>query len=243
MRWAPGLFLAAMVTLTPALARADAIDVDVKHLRTSADYKLRLSSALNLSRVRDARATDAMAWALEQDDQVTIRRVAALSLEMFDGLRAAGLHEYGPSERDLLWAGCVLHDIGTAIDYDDHHRHSHYLIMNAGLPGFAPRELMLISLIARYHRKGEPDASDLGDLAHPGDEKRLRLLSAIIRLAEQFERSRDGTVRQVHVEAREGGVALAAEVDPDRDPSVPIWAARRNADLLSAALGREVEIA
>jgi hypothetical protein len=80
MRWAPGLFLAAMVTLYPASVRADAIDVDVKHLRTSADYKLRLSSALNLSRVRDPRATDAMAWALEQDEQVTIRRVAALSL-------------------------------------------------------------------------------------------------------------------------------------------------------------------
>ncbi len=80
MRWAPGLFLAAMVALAPAVARADAVDVDVKHLRTSGDYKLRLSSALNLSRIKDARAVDAMAWAMEKDSQVTIRRVAALSL-------------------------------------------------------------------------------------------------------------------------------------------------------------------
>jgi hypothetical protein len=80
MRWAPGLILAAMVTFASNLARADAIDVDVKHLRTSPDYKLRLSSALNLSRVHDARAADAVAWALQKDDQVTIRRVAALSL-------------------------------------------------------------------------------------------------------------------------------------------------------------------
>ncbi len=94
--------------------------------------------------------------------------VATLSLAMFDGLAAAGLHDMGDAERELLWAACLLHDIGTAIDYDDHHRHSQYLILNAGLPGYSPRELVLIGLIARYHRKGEPDPSELGDLAEPG---------------------------------------------------------------------------
>ena len=32
----------------------------------------------------------------------------------------------------------MLHDIGMSVDYDDHHKHSRYLILNAGLPGFAP---------------------------------------------------------------------------------------------------------
>jgi exopolyphosphatase/guanosine-5'-triphosphate,3'-diphosphate pyrophosphatase len=169
--------------------------------------------------------------------------VAALSLEMFDGLAAAGLHELGDDERELLWAAGVLHDIGTAIDYDDHHRHSHYLILNAGLPGFDPRELVLVGLIARYHRKGDPDASELGDLAEPGDSERLRLLCAIIRLAEQLERSRDGAIRRVSVAARNGTITLAADADPGLDTTVPIWAARQNADLLAQALDREVEIA
>jgi exopolyphosphatase / guanosine-5'-triphosphate,3'-diphosphate pyrophosphatase len=171
-----------------------------------------------------------------------VGRVADLSLAMFDGLARAGLHELGDAERELLWAACLLHDIGTAIDYDDHHRHSHYLILNAGLPGFAPRELVLIGLVARYHRKGEPDASELGDLARRGDPERLRLLCGIIRLAEQLERSRDGAIRRVGVAAHDGAVTLDTEVDPGRDPSVPIWAARRNADLLADALGRAVEI-
>src|SRR5918998_3711568 len=56
-------------------------------------------------------------------------RVAELSLQMFDGLRAAGLHGLGDAERELLWAASRLHDIGTAIDYEDHHRHSHYLVL------------------------------------------------------------------------------------------------------------------
>jgi exopolyphosphatase / guanosine-5'-triphosphate,3'-diphosphate pyrophosphatase len=175
-------------------------------------------------------------------DPAHVRRVAELSLEMFDGLGRAGLHKLGAQERELLWAACMLHDVGTAIDYDDHHRHSHYLILSAGLPGFSPRELVLVGLIARYHRKGDPDASELGDLAHPGDRERLELLCGIIRLAEQFERSRDGAIRRVDVAAQDGTVALDTEIDPARDPSVPIWAARRNADLLSGAIGRAVEI-
>jgi exopolyphosphatase/guanosine-5'-triphosphate,3'-diphosphate pyrophosphatase len=172
-----------------------------------------------------------------------VRRVAALSRDVFDGLAAAGLHDYGDAERELLWAAGVLHDIGTAIDYEDHHRHSHYLILNAGLPGFDPREVLLIGLMARYHRKGEPDASELGDLAHDGDEDRLRLLCAIIRLAEQLERSRDGAIRSVDVAAVNGRVTLAPDADPQADTTVPIWAARQNADLLAEALDREVEIA
>jgi exopolyphosphatase/guanosine-5'-triphosphate,3'-diphosphate pyrophosphatase len=172
-----------------------------------------------------------------------VRRVAALSRDVFDGLAAAGLHDYGDAERELLWAACVLHDIGTAIDYEDHHRHSHYLILNAGLPGFDPRELLLVGLIARYHRKGDPDASELAGLAQDGDDERLRLLCAIIRLAEQLERSRDGAIRGVEVAAANGRVTLAPDADPARDTTVPIWAARQNADLLGQALDREVEIA
>jgi exopolyphosphatase / guanosine-5'-triphosphate,3'-diphosphate pyrophosphatase len=171
-----------------------------------------------------------------------VDRVAHLSLAMFDGLAEAGLHELDGGDRELLWAACMLHDIGTAIDYDDHHRHSHYLILNAGLPGFSPRELVLVGLIARYHRKGDPDASELGALAGDGDDDRLRLLCAIIRLAEQLERSRDGAIREVRVAAHDGTVELNTDVHPARDPSVPIWAARREADLLAGALGRAVEI-
>jgi exopolyphosphatase/guanosine-5'-triphosphate,3'-diphosphate pyrophosphatase len=168
--------------------------------------------------------------------------VWTLSRSMFDGLAAAGLHDLGAAERELLWAACLLHDIGVAVNYDDHHRHSHYLTLNAGLPGFAPRELILIGLVARYHRKGAPDVSELGDLAQPGDEERLRLLCGIIRLAEQLERSRDQAITEVRVSTNSGGVALEATSNPALDATVPIWAARRNAELLAEALGREVEI-
>jgi hypothetical protein len=39
-----------------------------------------------------------------------------------------------------------------------------------------------------------------------------------------------------------GAVALETETDAHGDPSVAIWAARRNSDLLADAIGRPVEI-
>ena len=47
----------------------------------------------------------------------------------------------------------------------------------------------------------------------------------------------------MEVAAANGRVTLAADADPERDTTVPIWAARQNADLLEQALDREVEIA
>ena len=64
----------------------------------------------------------------------------------------------------------------------------------------------------------------------------------MIRLAEQLERSRDGSVRAVRVAASDGRVALKTDTDPEGDPSVPILAASRNADLLADAVGRPVEV-
>ncbi|MDQ6775992.1 MAG: HD domain-containing protein, partial [Actinomycetota bacterium] len=139
---------------------------------------------------------------------------------------------------------CMLHDIGVAIDYDGHHRHSHYMILHAGLPGFDPRELELIALIARWHRKGGPDPSALGDLERKGDGKRLLLLCGVIRLAEQLERSRDGSVGAVELDDREPCVILRPVPDGGTrsDLSVAIWSAQRNSDILADAIGKPIEV-
>jgi exopolyphosphatase/guanosine-5'-triphosphate,3'-diphosphate pyrophosphatase len=176
-----------------------------------------------------------------QEDLAHPRHVAKLSLEILDGLERAGLVDPGPEDRELLWAAGMLHDIGTAVDYDDHHKHSRYLILNARLPGFTPRELHLVALIARYHRKGEPDASELGKLARKGDERRLAVLAGAIRLAEQLERSRDQSVASVAVSAENGEVRI--EPDAPAEADVAIWSARRDSDLLARTLDRTVAIA
>ncbi len=177
-------------------------------------------------------------------DDVHVEHVARLSLRMFDALREAGLHDLGDAERELLWAACMLHDIGVAIDYDDHHRHSYYLIQSAGLPGFDPRELELIALIARWHRKGDPDPSALADLKRKGDSDRLKVLCGVIRLAEQLERSRDQSIANIELEDRESCVILRAVTsgDPGSDPSVAMSSAQHNSDVLAVAIDKPIEV-
>jgi exopolyphosphatase/guanosine-5'-triphosphate,3'-diphosphate pyrophosphatase len=236
------VILGGALVLATALEEGgfDAIEVTEAGLREGVFFERLLGDPPLFEDVRKESVMN-LAHRFEHHDEHD-EHVWALSRAMFDGLRDAGLHDYADEERELLWAACLLHDIGVAVNYDDHHRHSHYLTLNAGLPGFTPRELILIGLIARYHRKGAPDASELGDLARKGDERRLRLLCGVIRLAEQLERSRDQAITDVRVSANGAAVTLDADAHPERDASVPIWAARRNADLLSEAIGRPVEI-
>jgi exopolyphosphatase/guanosine-5'-triphosphate,3'-diphosphate pyrophosphatase len=166
--------------------------------------------------------------------------VARLALEMWDALAAAGVHPGDPAERELLWAAAMLHDVGMAVNYDDHHKHSRYLILSNGLPGFTPREVALIAQAARYHRKGTPAFGELAPLARTGDEALLRRLSALVRLAEQLERSRDQAVRAARVEVRDGRVALVLEAD--EDVTIARWAAERQRELFQHAFGRALSV-
>jgi exopolyphosphatase/guanosine-5'-triphosphate,3'-diphosphate pyrophosphatase len=166
--------------------------------------------------------------------------VVHLALGLFDELAAAGLHGGDALERELLWAACLLHDIGMTVDYDDHHKHSRYLILNAGLPGFEPREVALIGQAVRYHRKGTPSLGPFAGLATEGDAERLDRMATLLRLAEDLERSRDQLVREAHVAVADGTVRL--ELVSEGDDRVPRWAAGRETDLFAHAFDRQLAV-
>ena len=155
---------------------------------------------------------------------------------MWDALAGAR----APVERELLWAAAMLHDIGTTVDYDDHHKHSRYLILNAGLPGFSPRETALIGQMARYHRKGTPGLGPIAALARDGDGDLLTRCAAVLRLAEQLERSRDQAVDRVHVEV--GGSRAALRLEAHQDVAIARWAAQNEAELFERAFGLELDV-
>jgi exopolyphosphatase/guanosine-5'-triphosphate,3'-diphosphate pyrophosphatase len=169
------------------------------------------------------------------------RHVARLALGMFDELAALGLHDGEERERELLWAAAMLHDIGMSIDYDDHHKHSRYLILNGGLPGFEPVETAIIAQAARYHRKGMPSPGPMAALFGEGDIERLNRCAALLRLAEDLERSRDQLVRGTDIEEHDGEVLL--RLIAEGDPAVPRWAAGRERELFARAFHRELAVA
>jgi exopolyphosphatase/guanosine-5'-triphosphate,3'-diphosphate pyrophosphatase len=163
-----------------------------------------------------------------ESDLSHVEHVAALSLQLFDSLVQQGAFAPDTGERELLWAAAMLHDVGMTISYDDHHKHSRYLIVSAELPGFDPRERALIAQISRYHRKGTPKLGELAGLVRRGDHALLERCAIIVRVAEHLERGRDQAVREVRVErgGRDGGLRLEAV----GDLTLPRWSIERYGD-------------
>jgi exopolyphosphatase / guanosine-5'-triphosphate,3'-diphosphate pyrophosphatase len=174
-------------------------------------------------------------------DVAHTRHVAVLALGMFDELAQLALHGGDPRERELLWAASMLHDIGMSVDYDDHHKHSRYLILSAGLPGFTPVEVAIVAQAARYHRKGMPDPGPMRALFGKGDLERLDRCAVLLRLAEDLERSRDQLVRDTRLTLRENEVEL--QLIADGESIVPRWAAGRERELFARAFHRELAVA
>jgi exopolyphosphatase / guanosine-5'-triphosphate,3'-diphosphate pyrophosphatase len=190
----------------------------------------------------DVRRSSTLNLALQYHmDTAHTDHVAKLALGLFDDTAAAGLHPGDARERELLWAACVLHDIGMSVDYDDHHKHSRYLVLNSGLPGFSQREVAIIGQAVRFHRKGMPSFGGFEKLLQPGDDAILDRCALFLRLAEDLERSRDQLVASVAVEI-DGDVEVRLALLADGDVRVARWAASREVELFRRALGREMSV-
>lgn len=226
------IVLAAALTIQTVIDAGafDGIEATEAGLREGVFFDRELLAGQDEPLFDDVRAAAVRNLAIQyESDLEHVAHVATLSLQMWDSLRDAGLIEPGPSERELLWAASMLHDVGMTISYDDHHKHSRYLIVSAELPGFDPRERALIAQISRYHRKGAPKLGVLATLAQPGDEDLVARCSVILRLAEHLERGRDQSVREVRLRANGDGVDLHLDASGE-NLILPRWSVDRYGD-------------
>jgi hypothetical protein len=77
-------------------AGADTVETGVRQLAHDNAYKVRLAAALSLSKSKEPRAVIALAGALRNDEEATIRRISALALEkMIDARTAEDARELG----------------------------------------------------------------------------------------------------------------------------------------------------
>jgi exopolyphosphatase/guanosine-5'-triphosphate,3'-diphosphate pyrophosphatase len=204
----------------------DYIQKNASHIRT-------------VDRYPDARRRSVMELAERFGYRVAhARQVARLALTLFDA--TAGLHGAGPREREWLEYGALLHDIGNHISYERHHKHSYYLIKHGDLRGFDPNEIEMIALTARYHRQAEPRKDHEGfEGLSPSDRRTVRLLGALVRLAEGLDRSHAQVVQTMDVSRK--GEALRVRLRASGDAELEAWAAHRHASALSAQLRRPIE--
>ncbi|MEZ5318655.1 MAG: Ppx/GppA phosphatase family protein [Vicinamibacterales bacterium] len=168
-------------------------------------------------------------------------QIARLALALFDA--TAARHGLGQLEREWLEYGARLHDIGHAISYERHHRHSYYLIKNGGLRGFEPDEIEMIALVARYHRQGRPKKSHepFGALSK-SRRRTVRVLSAMVQLAEGLDRSHTQVIDTLAATETDAGDALRVAVTAKGDAELELWAAHRHAEALARALGLRIDV-
>ena len=181
----------------------------------------------------------ALAAAQEHPEELMhLLQVARLSAMLFDALEP--LHKMGSWERDLLCCAALLHDVGIAVSFSGHHKHSLRLIQKAELPALTAQERDVVANVARYHRKAKPKAKHKSFARLAEDQQALaRRLAAILRLADGLDRAHENAV--AHVEA-DAASPEHWEIDlyGHGDLGFAVWGAARKAGLFEDVYGAAV---
>ncbi|UCF05161.1 MAG: HD domain-containing protein [bacterium] len=166
-------------------------------------------------------------------------QVAKLAVVLFDGLQK--LHRFCTHERDLLRIAAFLHDIGWARTMTSkHHKHSYDMIMESVIPGLPEPDRAVCALVARFHRKAEPDPDRHKPFAALPQKKRniVEWLAGILRVADGLDRSHFNCVQNITCRISRDEVTLCLETKTRCDTEV--WGAERKAQLLERKLGKKL---
>jgi exopolyphosphatase / guanosine-5'-triphosphate,3'-diphosphate pyrophosphatase len=233
------------------VAGAAILEAAMRHLRlesvTSVDTGLRNGVLLDLlgrgaaGGVEDRSAAEAalaLARRFGADERHGVQ-VGALAMTLFEDL--AALHGLPHSARRVLEAAAVLHDIGNAVAFHRHHKHTYYLVANADVPGFSDRERLLVATVARYHRRSTPHRRR-PDLAHlsAAELTQVRKLAALLRVANALDSSHQQPVRSMRIEQRRGAVTLRLRLRGAAD--LELWDVQREARLFREVFRRRLDV-
>lgn len=122
--------------------------------------------------------------------------VADLSVKLFRELQS----EHGLDERYelLLRVAALLHEVGSFISDRSHHKHSMYIIQNSDLFGLTRKDISLIALVARYHRRSVPRPYHEEYSTQTRDDRiAVAKLAAILRVADALERKHSQQIRHM----------------------------------------------
>lgn len=173
-------------------------------------------------------------------DEAHARQVAKLALSLFDQL--AGEHGLTESDRRILLAAALLHDIGQFISYRRHHKHSQYLIANSELPGFTPAQIEQIALIARYHRRADPrEGHEVYRDLEKEDRERVSRLAALLRVADALDREHLQQISEMRARVEDDELRLAIAGRGDLIPEQ--WALKKKAQLFERLFDLDVRLA
>lgn len=138
---------------------------------------------------------------VDQPDEEHARRCAGFAATLFDGLAPA--LEMDLADRNLAILAAYLHDVGYSRGGRDHHRKSFDVVREMALPIERPEDQIVAACVTRYHGETLPSIEHAGfqDLDFE-DQRRVRRLTGIVRLAASLDASHLGLVTAVDVAGR-----------------------------------------
>jgi exopolyphosphatase/guanosine-5'-triphosphate,3'-diphosphate pyrophosphatase len=133
--------------------------------------------------------------------------VAAFAQQLFRELRP--FHGLDSRYELVLRVAAMLHEVGMFISPREHHKHSLYILMQTEIFGLSSSERELVALLARYHRRYNPERSH-AHYADLGREERMVLLklAALLRIADALDRSHAQRIRSMVLRPEAGRLRI-----------------------------------
>lgn len=170
-------------------------------------------------------------------DVAHAEHVAELSRRLFRQLKSE--HQLGPRHELMLYLAALLHEVGMYVSDRGYHKHSMYLISNSQIFGLGSRDVLLVALVARYHRRATPRPD------HPGyasldrvDRVAVSKMAAILRLADSLDTSRSQRIQRIESHAENGRFIVGIR-DVD-DLSLEQLSVRQNGTLFEEVFGMQI---
>ena len=135
----------------------------------------------------------------------------------------------------------LLHEVGGFVSSRAHHKHSEYLIANSEIFGLSRHEIILVSQIARYHRRSAPRASHFSYTALTRESRLVvSKLAALLRVADAVVRGHNRRGSDIYF--RRQGDELIVSMSGDADLLLEQRAVENKGGLLEDIYGVKIRL-
>ncbi len=170
-------------------------------------------------------------------DRKHAAHVATFAQQLFRELQH--LHALDAKYELVLRVAAILHEVGMFVSAREHHKHSLYILLNTEIFGLSTIDRTLVALLARYHRRynPEPNHPQFSDLSR---EERMIVfkLAAILRVADALDRSHAQRIKSIQL--RPDGSRLYLITSGVDDTTIEQIAINSKCDLFREIFGYDI---
>lgn len=142
-------------------------------------------------------------------DEKHARHVAELAAKIFADLQDE--HQLEAKMSLILYLAAMLYDVGSYVSNRSAHKHSMYIIRHSELFGLSRKDVLLVSLVARYHRRSSPQPQHDGySNLDRRDRVAVAKLAGILRLAIALDDSRSQRITDIRCRVKDKRMIISA---------------------------------